>query len=306
MERLTVQDRWKVWQGFVLQIVVITLVLVAGSAMEFYLGMKGLMTTELMLLAVAVVTALIHRTSLREVFPIRKFTVLEFLGLLCFFTGGYLMNVLLTGLSMVFIPSSQGETSYIDAMVGESGALVSLIAVAVLPAVCEEAVERGAVMSHFRSVRREWVVVLVMGIFFGVFHMSPGRFLNTACMGALLTYIMIRKNNILFPMILHFMNNLVSMMPALADASMYTPHNLSSFLLLSFAFPLFLAIGNRLMCPDAFRRRHLIVAGALSLILLITGLGGTYLDLSDSSSLRVYSEEIHNDAMFFVNISTEY
>ncbi len=91
MERLTVQDRWKIRQGFALQIVAMTLVLVAGSAMQFYLGSKGLITTQLMLLALAVITALIHRTSLKEVFPVRKIGLMEFLGLLSFFAGGYLM-----------------------------------------------------------------------------------------------------------------------------------------------------------------------------------------------------------------------
>ncbi len=309
MERLTVQDRWKIRQGFALQIVAMTLVLVAGSAMQFYLGSKGLITTQLMLLALAVITALIHRTSLKEVFPVRKIGLMEFLGLLSFFAGGYLMNVLLTGISFMILPSASSESSVIDVLTVESGPIMAVLTVALLPAICEEAVERGAVMSHFRSVGKEWAVVLIMGIFFGLFHMSPGRFLNTAFMGALLTYIMIRKNNILLPVILHFMNNLMSMF---SWAGMEDPKNISSFMLISFSFPLFLAMGNRLLCPDAFRRRHLVVAAAASLILLVAGLGGTYLDLpgisSDNTSLevKVYSEEIHNDAMIFVNISTEY
>ena len=47
---------------------------------------------------------------------------------------------------------------------------VSVIVVALLPAICEEAVHRGVIIHTMYRIRKEWLVVLIMGIYFGLFH----------------------------------------------------------------------------------------------------------------------------------------
>ena len=60
---------------------------------------------------------------------------------------------------------------------------VSIIVVSVLPAICEEAVHRGVIIHTMYRIRKEWLVVLIMGIYFGLSmqirsfpaHGDPGR-----------------------------------------------------------------------------------------------------------------------------------
>ena len=66
-----------------------------------------------------------------------------------------------------------------------------MIVVALLPAICEEAVHRGVIIHTMYRIRKEWLVVLIMGIYFGLFHASPLRFLPTAILGAVMSYIML-------------------------------------------------------------------------------------------------------------------
>ena len=48
--------------------------------------------------------------------------------------------------------------------------VVGFIAAVICPPICEEAIMRGAILSNFRSIKKDWVIVLIMGLFeFGAF-----------------------------------------------------------------------------------------------------------------------------------------
>ena len=320
MERLTVQGRWKISFGIALQLASIAFIAYCGSRMQMRWGVAGLVASEIMLLVIALMTSLVHRTPLREVFPVRKITLAEAFGLFLFSIGGFLLNAVVLGLTIRLISSVTGETSYVSTYISGQPPVVLLISSAFLPAICEEALERGAVLGHFRSVRREWVTILVMGLFFGLFHMSPGRFLSSACLGALLTYLMVKKNNILFPVILHFINNMLTIMLPLIfgpdsyeiDLADYT----YVYLLAGVLIPLFLITGNALMCPGALCRRHLVPAVALSAVLLVGGLAGVAavkgrvvndkVYVLQETLRKEYPLEIGQEGLYFVKISSSY
>ena len=100
MERLTVQGRWKISVGIALQLVSIALIASCGSYMQEIWGVTGLITTELMLLMIALVTVAVHKTPLKEVFPVKPVSAREAIGLIFFILGGYLMNIVMLGISM--------------------------------------------------------------------------------------------------------------------------------------------------------------------------------------------------------------
>ncbi len=329
MELLSKQNSWKVWQGVVLQIVCVLLLATAGGAMQFYWGMTGLVTTELMYLAIAILIAVVHKTSLKEVFPIKKISLVEFIGLCIFFAGGFLINIVAGGISFMIFPDAQQEAQGLnDFMAGTSPFLLVLI-VAVLPAICEEAIERGAVLSHLRSIKKDWVIVLLMGLFFGIFHLSFVRFLNTACLGAILTYMVVKKNNILYSVLFHFFNNFISVLATIVSAGAESELDVSSidisriapiYLVIGCAGPVLLVLGNMLMCPKAFRKRQWIYAGSISFILLCLGSGLFMRSIYNEDSIVVkskfnyevdrsnleqrYSFEIDDDGVYIVSVAS--
>lgn len=85
-------------------------------------------------------------------------------------------------------------------------ALVLLFILSVLAPVCEEAVNRGFIFSAYAR-RNAWHAVLVSGLFFGLFHMSPTRFLATAILGGVLGYVVYRTRSIFGSMIVHATHN---------------------------------------------------------------------------------------------------
>ena len=284
-------------------------------------GVDGLIITELMLLAIALITVAFYKTPLKEVFPVKPVSAPEAIGLVFFILGGYLMNIVMLGISLRVMSYASGETSYVNAFMSGYDPILLLISMAVLPAVCEEALERGVVMKHFRSIKKDWVTVLLMGLFFGLFHLSPGRFLNTACLGALLSYLMLKKDNILFPVIFHFANNLISILPSLFSlgdtASEVDPSEITYiYLLIGCLFPVLLIAGNKLMCPGAFRKRQWIAAASASVVLLTAGAADAFLVrgrvvddkvyVLQETLRKEYTVEVRQDGLYFVKISSSY
>ena len=152
---------------------------------------------------------------------------------------------------------------------------------------------RGSVLSCFRSLKKDWVIVLIIGVMFGILHLSPLRFLNTACLGAVLAFIMVKKNNILLPMLLHFMNNLISSIAgfvsmnaggnseetiaaaASALENISPVSQLGSYMMIGFSAPIFLVLGAMLLDRKGHRPRRFLIAGIISAVLFIGGISLT-------------------------------
>ena len=204
MQHLTNQERLKPWKGFVLFAVGLCFLLFIGSYMQVNWGIPGLILTEIGFLTISLVYCLINKVSLKEVFPIKKISGRDFFGTIFMFLGGFLLNLIAAGISMFVLDmigmrDSLSEVSSLNDFLYGSQMVYMLIVlvVAVTPAICEEAFMRGAVLSSFRGFKNDKWIIFFVGVFFGILHLSPLRFLNTACLGAILAYIMVKKNNIL-------------------------------------------------------------------------------------------------------------
>ncbi len=51
-----------------------------------------------------------------------------------------------------------------------------LLVVALTPAICEEALHRGLLQYSLRGIKKKWVMLLLMGVYFGAFHMRHRPF----------------------------------------------------------------------------------------------------------------------------------
>ncbi len=285
MIELSTQKKWRPWQAFVLEVVALALLITVGSVMQVFWGWTGLILTELMFLVLAVGVTLIHRTPLREVFPMSVPTLREVIGVLILVVVGLLSSMILVFFALTLMPQSLGEIEYLSDFLSpdNQGALTSVLVIALLPAICEEALHRGAILSHLRSLKKDWLIILIMGIFFGLFHLSLSKLLSTAALGALLSYLMVKKNNIVLPMLLHFLNNLVPILFSFLGASdgtqatealqsIPTIQILGSYLVVGCIAPLLLVLAMKLVDPDGHKGRRWLFAGVCSVVMLAGGI----------------------------------
>ncbi len=82
-----------------------------------------------------------------------------------------------------------------------------LFVIALSPAICEEMLFRGALLSGFRQRLPMWAGMLIIGLLFGLIHLYMYRIPATALSGMLLTYLVWRSGSIFTSMLCHFMIN---------------------------------------------------------------------------------------------------
>lgn len=286
MVKLSKQSEWKTWQAFALEILVCALLFTAGGFMQSHWGMVGLVTTEFMFLALAIGVAYFHKTPLKEVFPIKKIKLKEFFGVVILTVAGLMLGMMGLGISMILLPNSMAEIQGLsDFMYNDTSYLFLLFSAVLLPAICEESIQRGAILSHLRSIDNDIVIALIMGVFFGLFHLSPLRFLTTATLGTILSYVMIRKNNMVFPMLMHGINNFISVSIGTlsskagstgdALANVNPIQILGSYCTLGFLAPILFVLAFRMIDKENYNKKNWLYAVIISAVIFAVGIGCT-------------------------------
>lgn len=267
--------------GLLLFTVVMALFLFAFTPLQLSLGIPGLIITELGFLVLAVVYCMVRKIKLTEMFPIKKVKVREVIGAVIMVLGMFPISIMLVAITAIIFPAATSEIDELSSFIYDSlGFPAAVLIVALMPAVCEEAIHRGAILSHFRGIKHDWVIVLIMGLFFGINHMSVLRFLTTMTLGLFLTYVVVKKNNLLLSMIMHFTNNLISVVLSYAfdqgstgSASANYTAVLGTYLILGFLSPVLITLGLMLIYPEGHKKIKFLWAGILSVVMLVTGLG---------------------------------
>lgn len=303
MEQLSNQEKWTPLKGWLVFIIGVLLLLFVGGTIQYLWGMVGLALTQIMFLGYSLLVVKLKKGSIKEVFPIKKISVRDFFGVVFMWVGAFVGALVLSTFSMFIFPEMglQVSTSLNDTFTS-TPAIVTFFIVAIMPAICEEAVCRGVVLSHFRGCKNPWTIILTIGVMFGIFHLDPIRFLNTALLGGVLAYLMVKKNNFLLPMLLHFLNNTVSVistfMPqseaatnaatdsvakmaemSASELRMVYLQQLGIFLIIATIVPICFLIGTRLLRKKGKHHpsdpKKAAIAAVLSIVFFLSGIGIT-------------------------------
>jgi membrane protease YdiL (CAAX protease family) len=191
-------------------IVGMVLLLSVGGALQYQFGMVGLILTELMILAVALLSTRISRMDFRQVFRVRRSSGLEWLGSFLVYLGAFAGAAAVSYLLSWLVPSTAEASAEINGFILSGGFILALIGVTVLPGICEEAWHRGYLLSSLGSIRSVALRVIIMGLAFGLFHFDPTRFLQTMILGFALSFMRIKTDNMLPSIVFHCLNNLIS------------------------------------------------------------------------------------------------
>lgn len=163
---------------------------------------------ELEFVVASVLFVFFMRADPKEVFPLHKPRMSAVFGVLILVVVGYLAADVVTILEMFFVPHALQSIDEGLAGTYSSSLPVELFLTAFMPAVCEEALHRGVLVSGLRtSFRKRWQIILVGGVLFGVFHIYPVRWWIPGILGALMTWVILETDNIFYTSLLHFCYN---------------------------------------------------------------------------------------------------
>lgn len=290
MQTVTNQQKLKPWMGFVLFAVLMAVFLFVCVPMQTADSILGLVGTELLFLVMAILYGLIFKIPLKEMFPIKKFTAKDLFGSFFLVIGGSFFGLISVGVVGALFPSTveAGDVEGLfDIITGGPGFLLLIVIIALLPAICEEAIHRGAILCNFRTIKKDWVIVLIMALFFGINHLSFLRFINTAILGAVLSYIVVKKNNMILSSIMHFTVNasattlsyVSSKMMSSQAGSQITGSDVASmmggnvmmtalpaYFMLGVAAPFFVVLGLMLLNPAGHKKIRFLFAGIIAVL----------------------------------------
>jgi len=294
MEKISDQGRLRPWMGFVLFTAVMLFFIFICAPLQTNLGIAGLVITEVAFLAIAVVYCLIRKVKLKEVFPIKKVKIREIIGCIFLTLGAFPLSIISVAVTALIFPASAAEVGELTSFIyGDLNYPMAVLIVALLPAICEEAMHRGAILSNFRSIKYDWIIVLIMGLLFGINHVSILRFGSTMILGMVLSYVVVKKNNIILSMIIHFTNNLISVSAAyLSDSASVDTSNvdygsvLGIYLLIGFLSPIIITVGLLLLKPESHKKIRFLYAGIAAVVMLAAGIGLTVAESAKSTIIN--------------------
>jgi sodium transport system permease protein len=90
---------------------------------------------------------------------------------------------------------------------GSRGLVFSLALMALTPAICEEALFRGAILGGFSAKLPRVTSAVITGALFGLYHVDLWRIVPTAMLGIALSFIVLESESIIPAMLTHFINN---------------------------------------------------------------------------------------------------
>jgi len=158
------------------------------------------------LLVPALIISKLSGITMKETFKIKwlKFTdVLIIIGIsiLSLILAGIISN-----LSMQFFHNFLADAT--NAW-GNMNLLQWVCILAITPAICEEAVMRGVVLSQYKNVSCAKAAIM-NGLLFGIFHMNFNQFFYAFVLGVVMAYLVIITGSILSSVLMHFTINGIS------------------------------------------------------------------------------------------------
>ena len=183
--------------------------LTAGAWIQAGLGLWGVAITELCILGFALFGTLFCRLNMKETFPLTPPPPSKFFASAFLFGAVFFWNIAIVTFFMALFPQTADSSEAVISLIRSMPPAVSVLVVAVLPAICEEAFFRGFLLRTTKQFPTALRIVWI-GVLFGIAHMSLEKFLPMFLMGAFLAYIATQTDSVFLGILFHFINNLIS------------------------------------------------------------------------------------------------
>jgi sodium transport system permease protein len=192
------------------------LLITVGATLTVELGLLGVLVAEVALVLAPVALWLAFRQVPRDRIGIARGQARPLAiaaGVLAGLGGFYVMAVAEASVLERLLPVPPELKEAMKRLVlPESGArpiIADVLALAIAPAVCEEALFRGGVMAAFLGPRRRdrWLAVVLAAVLFGAFHASLYRLLPATGLGLVLGFVRVRSDALGPAIAFHITNN---------------------------------------------------------------------------------------------------
>ena len=195
-----------------LALAMFAVVLVLAFYGSLFLEKSGVVTTMLTIqyvffLAPVIILAVVMKYPAATVFSLR---MPPWRGLLAAVLIGVSGWAAVGGIVIRLLPPPESLVKALEKIVllenDQSPLWLALVVIAVTPAICEEMLFRGLILTGLRKLG-PWTALLLSSALFAIAHASIYRLLPTFCLGLFLGFIVLRTGSIFCSMIIHALNN---------------------------------------------------------------------------------------------------
>ncbi|MCH5248660.1 MAG: CPBP family intramembrane metalloprotease [Lachnospiraceae bacterium] len=200
----TVSDVW-----FVVALSIV-LVLYAGSMLQLKFGLWGVFGTQLILLLVPLAVVLYTKKDICLTYGFHKTGIMSFIGAFFVILGMYPINMVLSLILVSLFPQSAENVELTFSTIMDGNVFSVFFVIALAPAICEEMLFRGLIYNSMKARYRVSTAITIVAVLFGIYHMSLVKFIPTGLLGLVLCYVAYKTGSIYPSMMMHFINNAVS------------------------------------------------------------------------------------------------
>ena len=131
------------------------------------------------------------------------------IGCLCYFLNISIASFFSTIIKFCGYESAPTTAISANSNYSVSAFIISVITVAVLPAICEETAHRGLLLKGFSTLGIKKSIIF-SSLLFGLMHLNINQFFYATVLGFIIALTAIISKNIFPAIIIHFMNNFLS------------------------------------------------------------------------------------------------
>lgn len=205
------------------------ILLFGGYVLIPLFGKVGSLLAGLVIALVGVAFTALTKARFSDVFPHEAPPIRCFVGGLLMYIAVLMLNGIYSFAVSPFVDTAARHNS-INSILLDLNPAVAIVLVAVLPAICEEFFCRGFLSHCFRGLKKDWLIIFLTGLAFGVMHLDLYTLFPSTVIGLLLGYLAIKTHSLVIPMLLHFINNSFTVVFAFVGASESTSEEAGDFL----------------------------------------------------------------------------
>ncbi len=173
----------------------------------------GLLASETILLLVPVYFYCRYRKfDFNSTFRLTVCSPLTYVGVVFAGLGGTLFAIgaaLLQGMIVPFSENMEEMTNIVLQLYSERGFLLTLIVLALTPAICEEFLFRGLILRGLESQSPPRQAIILTGLLFGIFHLNPNQIIPTTILGIIIGWLVWLTDSIWSGVLIHCLNNAI-------------------------------------------------------------------------------------------------
>ncbi|MCR5215921.1 MAG: ABC transporter permease subunit [Lachnospiraceae bacterium] len=191
--------------------IVVLLMMYVGSLVQMRSVLWGLVVTQMFILLVPLLAAWYTKKDLRETFSLHIPKISQILGAVCIEAGTFPLVIIVgQALSSIWTEDLEAVNQTFAQILGKTPFWVSVLVIALLPALCEEMLFRGYFESAVSKKLKMIPALICVAVIFGLYHMSLIKFFTTGILGLALAYVLYCTKSIACTMFMHFLNNFMS------------------------------------------------------------------------------------------------